>query len=510
MQAHLTRRTLLRGLGICAAGLLAAACEPKVVEKIVKETVQVEKVVKEVVKETVIVAGTPQVVEKTVEKVVTAAPAPAQIKKIIYSTWAGGDAEVNLKQQSVKNFNDTRGKQLGIECSARITTDYPAYWTKLPTSFAGGDAPDAVWSYVTDYVVWIESGWVRDITPYVDIEPQVSAVRQAVESQWAFCTYLNKVYAIPHLIQLYGVQYNVEMFQKEGIPVPPANWDDPSWTIAKYNEIAIALTKRKKDGTAEQLGGTFPGAILSGATYAFMEGNGGRLFDDSFTKFLGDQDPAVEVAQWSYDLFNKYKICPTPEEGSAGFSFWNGKCATMISLITWPARLLESSKGMWTPELAPLPKWNDKAKTTEWSHAIPIMCSMQSKYPEAVIEFGRWMVEFGDDMNVGLGYCAPLLPKHAKLLMTEAPGMPDITARLQKMRKEPHLQALKYNMKTNPYFAGWKELNRDIWTPKVHDVLYGGKETDYKKIVTAAKPAIEKLLADNVKRVIDFQAKQKK
>lgn len=70
-------------LSALGASTLLAACAPKVVEKVIKETVIVEKpvekvvekvvtkVVKEVVKETVIVEGTPQVVEKVVEKVVT-------------------------------------------------------------------------------------------------------------------------------------------------------------------------------------------------------------------------------------------------------------------------------------------------------------------------------------------------------------------------------------------------------------------------------------------------------
>ncbi len=63
---------------LAIVGLLAA-CAPQTV--IVKETVEVEKVVKETVKETVVVAGTPQVVEKEVtkivEKVVAASATPA-------------------------------------------------------------------------------------------------------------------------------------------------------------------------------------------------------------------------------------------------------------------------------------------------------------------------------------------------------------------------------------------------------------------------------------------------
>lgn len=58
----LTRRALLRATATAAAAIPFIACQPKVVE--------VEKIITEVVKETIIVAGTPKVVEKEVTKIV--------------------------------------------------------------------------------------------------------------------------------------------------------------------------------------------------------------------------------------------------------------------------------------------------------------------------------------------------------------------------------------------------------------------------------------------------------
>ncbi|HUT15692.1 MAG TPA: hypothetical protein VMY98_05550, partial [Anaerolineae bacterium] len=78
MSRRISRRELLRYVGLGGSAALLAACQPKVVEKIVKETVLQEKVVKEVVKETVMVAGTPKVVEREVTRVVAATPAPEE------------------------------------------------------------------------------------------------------------------------------------------------------------------------------------------------------------------------------------------------------------------------------------------------------------------------------------------------------------------------------------------------------------------------------------------------
>ena len=529
---RLRRRDFLRGLAAAAGGTVLAACAPRVVEKVVdrpvvqtvvvEKAVEVEKLATVIVEKAVsvekkvvetVVVEKPVEVEKRVvetvivtqEKVVTVQPAMEGPRAIVWSTWAGGDAEVNLKQATVEEFNNTRGAALDIELSARITTDYAGYWTKIPASFAGGDAPDAIWSFPTSWVKWIYAGWIRDLTPFVDLEPEVSAIRQALrqvpKNSYDF---LGKVYGIPHLVQLYGCQFNKEMFDEAGLDYPPADWDDPDWTVEKFTELAIALTKRSSDGQAEQLGATTATDLTAWMGQAFVEGNGGDLFDEGWTKCYLDEEPAVEVGQWGYDLFNKHKVSPTPEEGAAGFSFWNGNVAMMLSLITWPARLIEGSYGVWTPELAPLPKWKE---TKEWSHGIPICCSSQSPHPEAVVEFARWMVEFGDDMNVALGYCAPLLDKHKDLLMTHAPGMDYVTEELLKMRREPHLQALNYaGLKVNPFFPKWNELNRDVWGPKVNDVMISGDEDDFGTVISAAMPEIDALLAEAQQDIADFRS----
>ena len=80
----------------------------------------------------------------------SAAPAE-EVREIVWSTWAGGDAEIKLKQETVEVFNQDRGDAMGINCSVRIITDYMGYFTKVETSFAGGDAPDAIWLWTIGF-----------------------------------------------------------------------------------------------------------------------------------------------------------------------------------------------------------------------------------------------------------------------------------------------------------------------------------------------------------------------
>ena len=124
-EKRMSRRQMLRGLGLAAVGAAAAACQPKTV--IIKETVEVEKekIVTQVVTQVVevekevtkIVAGTSvvekvvetKVVEKVVEKVVTATPVPMEAPEIwiaaTSSCHGGEEATAQVRQHIYDQTN---------------------------------------------------------------------------------------------------------------------------------------------------------------------------------------------------------------------------------------------------------------------------------------------------------------------------------------------------------------------------------------------------------------------
>ena len=99
MARRFNRREFLAVTGVASVGAMLAACQPKVVEKIVKETVVVEKekVVEKAVKETVVVEKkvevakeVTKVVEKIVEKQVGIKNVPRERTLIYYFGGSGG------------------------------------------------------------------------------------------------------------------------------------------------------------------------------------------------------------------------------------------------------------------------------------------------------------------------------------------------------------------------------------------------------------------------------------
>jgi multiple sugar transport system substrate-binding protein len=147
-----SRRDFLRIMGAGAGAALLAACETQVevtreVEKIVKETVvEMQTVVeKETVLETVIVEGTPEVMEHEVtrevevEKVVTATAPPALSGEIVqWSFPLTQDDMSDIWEPITAQFNE-RYPEIKVEHSLQ---PWGGRREKMLTAYAGGEAPD--------------------------------------------------------------------------------------------------------------------------------------------------------------------------------------------------------------------------------------------------------------------------------------------------------------------------------------------------------------------------------
>ncbi|MHB1296813.1 MAG: twin-arginine translocation signal domain-containing protein, partial [Anaerolineae bacterium] len=107
---RLSRRDLLRLGAIGAGATVLAACQPQVVEKIVKETVEVEKVVEKEVE---------KVVEQTVVVEVEAAPAKAALEGQTGVLWGiSYEHHVKAYERCCNLFKEQTGAEMKIEPEA--------------------------------------------------------------------------------------------------------------------------------------------------------------------------------------------------------------------------------------------------------------------------------------------------------------------------------------------------------------------------------------------------------
>jgi len=275
MSTRMTRREMLRYVGLGSAVAVLAACAPKVVEKVVKETVLVV-----------------QVVEPT-------KAAPPEVIPLILSDWPD-DWAIKCNGELIDRFQEDHP---GTQVTYFPLLGYDLQ--KLTTMMAGGVAPDIFTGWGTWFRTWAEKGQIVSLDPYIDLhrseldiddfyEGPLEGMR-AGEQQVALTKYVNPVVLF----------YNKDMFDEAALEYP--NYD---WTWDDWREAAIKLTKREGNKTT-QWGLWVPVPSTFSRDANFVRGNCGDFWDKNDpTHFTFDSPEAVEGLQFLHDLIWKDKVAP--------------------------------------------------------------------------------------------------------------------------------------------------------------------------------------------------------
>jgi len=192
----MSRRTMLKGLGLAAAGTVLAGCAPKVV----KETVVVEKTV-----------------EKVVEKVVTATAAPVETVSLRYQNhWSReGDAHYSTMEWLYKTFQE---QNPNIKLDIQVIPSSSESTKKMTADCAAGDCPDVVHEVYLDYY---DAGWLVDLAPHIDAEWRSRLIPQVLdELTWDGATYGISVEYSPM-----SSIWNTALLDEVGKDIPKT-WDE--------------------------------------------------------------------------------------------------------------------------------------------------------------------------------------------------------------------------------------------------------------------------------------------
>lgn len=106
------------------------------------------------------------------------------------------------------------------EANPHVTFDSQAlsqneYITQLRVRVAAGDAPDIMMGQPAQYVDIIEAGYVMDLTG----NPLIETLGMT-EADIGDCSYEGKVYALPLDFKTYGIMYNKDIFEANGLEEP--------------------------------------------------------------------------------------------------------------------------------------------------------------------------------------------------------------------------------------------------------------------------------------------------
>ena len=285
-----SRRDLLRMIGIGGAAVTAAACQPKVVEveKVVTQ------VVEKVVKETVMVAGTPQVVEKVVKQTVVVekevekvVEKVIEVEKEIELRWVTnhGAAEMPNFQRVVDNFEE---KYPNMKVDFLNMPGGNEYYNAMNTQGVGGDLPDVFYCRSMDTAPWASRGWLVNLEPFIDVYNIDKA--DFWEAQIPQLSFRDDLYALPYDFSCMGFFYNKDILDEAGVDYPPADWTWEDW--ANYCEQLVIT----KDGKTERWATTF--SIGNWTFRGILQCNGGGYWTEDDRTCTMASDSNVEFIEW--------------------------------------------------------------------------------------------------------------------------------------------------------------------------------------------------------------------
>lgn len=245
-------------------------------------------------------------------------------------------------------------------------------------------------------------------------------------------SYNGSVYAAPNTFNAGFIFYNKTMFEENNVPLPTKEW-----TEADFLAAAQALTKG--EGSDKVWGID----LSSWWTYELGRNlyDGYQAWDWETGTMTADTDVYKEGLQFLTDIYQKYKVSPTPTMAAdVGGTFQTGKFAMTIG-AAWDMKSFNESIGdsfEWDIVTFPYNEKYGQWRSPLWTTAIGI--SAETPYKDECWEYIKFMSASeevqGEIEQIGL----PAL----KSICEDEAFMTDIPEGWQPFNKQVYFDALDY------------------------------------------------------------------
>jgi len=307
----LSRRRFLRGSVIAAAGVLAAACQPKVVEKVVEQTVEVEKIVEKVVEKTV-----PVEVEKIVTQEVVKAPTKGP-KMVVW-------APKHFIEAQNAYFTDSvllAAAKNNFEAEVQLFP-WGDYQQKQNAAIEAKTLPDIILGISN--ARYAALGILEDVD---DLFREIGETGGGwYEANEANVTVNGKAVGIPFHNEPQVMYYRSDIFSEAGYTVPPKDMDE-------FVAMTVDVTDPAKG--IYGFGNTFADVPDGNNIFwGFLWAYGGKVQDENGEIVFNSQE-SIDALTWYTDLYTKHKVMPeavTSWDDTGNNKAWlAGQCACIYN-----------------------------------------------------------------------------------------------------------------------------------------------------------------------------------
>ena len=167
--------------------------------------------------------------------------------------------------------------------------------------------------------------------PLDELFAQAGLQRSAITSgALGQCVYQGKLYALPYLVDCYGLLWNQSAFAEVGLDP-----QTPPRTLEELQQFAVRLTRRDQAGELRRLGCQFTAERYGLLVSIF----GGRLYDGAGDRITADDPRNVAALTWWKALMDEQGGLPRVNRFAEGFGqsqspnnpFFAGKIAMLVS-----------------------------------------------------------------------------------------------------------------------------------------------------------------------------------
>jgi multiple sugar transport system substrate-binding protein len=309
-----TRRALIRGAGLGAAGVVAAAC------------------------------GTAGGTGAGSSGAGTAAQTSGPVT-LFWSAWGTGERVDQYKGQA-ERFTKAN-PNIKVEFVAQSASDYNAQITSLLASNTQLDVARLDGFFISSYVA---------NKSILQLDPLMTADKTFKKGDYLDGVFLEhhqvfdgKTFAMPNGDSPRVLFYNTAVWKNAGAQDPNELETKGQWT---WDAFLTALKQVSRGAGSDKVWGTR--AYLTGTEmWPWVRMNGGRVLSQDLKTVQLDQAAGLEALQWQLDLIQKHQVAPAAGQEPPN-AFTSGKLASFVS-GNWEAQPWKNA-GFKDWSVAPLPK----------------------------------------------------------------------------------------------------------------------------------------------------------
>ena len=202
--------------------------------------------------------------------------------------------------------------QLKQGCDLGASTQ--TYDTPLLAILVAGTPPDAFWLRLTSFASYLSKRLLLNIEPYSRRDARVAQLEDFFPGILDQGRVRGALYGLPADGGGPVLFYNVEQFDRAGVPTPGVQQDGGKWTADAFLDAGKRLTRRSPG--AEVWGAQDPLFHIS-VWLAWVWAWGGDFLTRDGQQVALDAAPAIDALQWQQDLITRHGVLPIGGAGAA-------------------------------------------------------------------------------------------------------------------------------------------------------------------------------------------------